>query len=281
MIELQKEEYKKVLPLLADLNGIYLFAEAVVELNQSGHIFVNNKTNPSCCLIVNCCGSYLVSGDERDSSFNDWLFQFLKDRSKHLNFFDLSLSSQKWLQLMSNLLDGYAVKLSRTVYDYYTDDLTLPNIGGLEIPENFTLKYMDEELYGRFLQEVNPYYEKSWGSFKEFSSKGFGFCLLENDKFVSVCTSDYVASVYAGIDIETMYEYRKQGFATITCSAFIKHCLQNNLVPRWNADSGNELSNKLAIKLGFNKVKNYDMLWWHENKEVIEDYLKRFNYVSK
>lgn len=278
MIELKEEEYRKVLPLLKDLKGIYLFADAVVEHNQSGHIFVNNQPNPSCCLIVNCSGSYLVSGEEGDSDFNNSLFHFLKDKSKHLNFFDLSLSSDKWLKQMNNLLEGYVVKLSRTGYDFCPDNFTHLNNWTSKIPTNFTLKNMDEELYDRFLQNINPLYRKSWGSFKEFSSKGFGFCLLEKDKFASVCTTDYVAGGYAGIDIETMHEYRRQGFAIITCSAFIEHCLQNNLVPRWNADSGNESSNKLAMKLGFNQVKNYDMLWWHENANVIKSYLERNNY---
>lgn len=278
MFELKKEEYKKVIPLLKDLKGIYLPADAVVEYNQSGHIYVNNQINPSSCLIVNCCGSYLILGEEGDTDFNNSLLQFLMDKSKHLNFFDLSLSTEKWFIQMNNLLDGYAVRLSRTAYDFNPNNLSQLNTCATKIPANFTLKYMDEELYDRFLQQINPLYFKSWGSFQEFSSKGFGFCLLKKDKFVSICTTDYVAGGYAGIDIETMYEYRRQGFATITCSAFIEHCLHNNLVPRWNADSGNDPSNKLAMKLGFNRVKKYDMLWWHENSDVIKSYLERYNY---
>lgn len=278
MIELKKEDYKKVMPLLKDLNGIYLSADAVVECNQFGYIFVNDQTNPSSCIIINSSGSYLVLGEEDNLDFNNWLIQFLKDKSKHLNFFDLSLSTEKWLMQMNDLLEGYVVKLSRTAYDFCPDNLYKLNNLVSQVPTNFTLKFMDEELYDMFLQNVNPDYKKSWGSFKEFSTKGFGFCLLDKDKFVSVCTTDYVAGGYAGIDIETMSEYRKQGFATITCAAFIEHCLQNNLIPRWNADSGNEASNTLALKLGFNKVKNYNMLWWHENSNVIKSYLERYNY---
>lgn len=279
MIELKKDEYKKVLPLLKDLEGISLYAHAVVENNQFGRIFVNNQTNPSCCLIINCGGTYLVAGEEDDSNFNYSLLEFLKNKSNHLNYFDLNISSEKWLKQMNDFLDGYVIKLSRTAYEFNPNNFSLINNWASKIPSNLTIKCIDEELYDRLIQNIHTTYKKSWGSFSEFSSKGFGFCLLDKDKFVSVCTSDYVAGGYVGIDIETMNEYRRQGFSLITCSAFIEHCLQNKLKPIWDADSGNEPSNKLALKLGFSKVKDYEMLWWHENTDVIKSYLKKYKYI--
>lgn len=278
MIELAREEYMKVSPLLKELKGICLSAHAVVEKNQTGHIFVNNQNSPSSCLIVNSGGVYLVAGKEDDTDFNKLISQFLQDKNKHLNYYDLYVSSESWLKIINNLLDGKVVKLSRTIYSFTLNNYPLLDNRALKIPENFTLKRMDEKLYNRFLHEVEPLYNKTWGSFKDFSSKGFGFCLLDSDKFASVCTSDYVADGFAGIDIMTIDEYRRKGFATITCSAFIEHCIVNNLIPIWSADSGNEPSNTLALKLGFSKVKDFDMLWWHENSDVIKYYLDKFKY---
>lgn len=278
MIELKKDEYTRVLPLLNDLNGVCLFANAIIKNNQAGRIFVNNQTNPTCCLIASCGGTYIVAGEEGDLKFNDWLIQYLKNKSNHLNYYDLNATSETWLKLLSNILDGDVVKLSRTIYNFYTNNFFSLNNWSSKIPVNMTLKCMDEELYDKFLNTINPLYKNTWGVFNEFALKGFGFCLLDKDRFVSVCTSDYVAGGYASIDIITMNKYRRKGFASITCSAFIEHCLHNKLIPVWNADSGNMPSNELALKLGFNKIKEYDMLWWHENPDVIKNYLKKYNY---
>lgn len=72
--------------------------------------------------------------------------------------------------------------------------------------------------------------------------------------------------------------YRGQGFAKITCSAFIEYCLDHDLIPAWDADSGNEPSNKLSLKLGFDKSQDINILWWHENVEIIKSYLIKYNY---
>jgi len=48
----------------------------------------------------------------------------------------------------------------------------------------------------------------------------------------------------------------------------------------WDADYGNEPSNRLAAKLGFTKVKDCEILWWHENQKEVANYLKKYNYEN-
>ncbi|MBU3127863.1 GNAT family N-acetyltransferase [Clostridium tagluense] len=137
---------------------------------------------------------------------------------------------------------------------------------------------MDAILFEKYVKEMDSSYKELWESGSNFISNGFGFCILKDGEFVSVCNTYYVKQGSAEIDITTSDKFRKQGFALITCLAFIEHCVKNNIKPIWDCDEGNENSKSLAIKLGFNSIENYQMHWWHENKKNIDGYLKKFNY---
>ena len=118
MYELTKIDYMKVSNLINNLNGGYIFAYAVLENIQSGHIYVDNINNPNCCLIVSNGGKYLVAGDEENLNFRDILSLFLKNPNNHSNYFDLYVSSEKWLKIISGLLEDHVVKLGRSIYCY-------------------------------------------------------------------------------------------------------------------------------------------------------------------
>jgi len=139
---------------------------------------------------------------------------------------------------------------------------------------------MDASLFNKYRHEMDSSYNSLWNSANHFMDRGFGYCILKDDHFASVCNSFFVGRGYADIDIVTVDEYQKQGLATLTGAAFIEHCLNHNLVPNYNCDAGNERSIKLATKLGFVKNNDYPMLWWHQDQNIISNYLRRFNYSN-
>ena len=179
---------------------------------------------------------------------------------------------------ISGLLEGHVVKLVRSIYCYKNLNKNMFYNFKSKVPKDFALKSMDEDLYNKYASEIDPSYSDIWGSSDQFLERGFGFCILHNGEFISACNTFYVGHGCAEIDIMTKSEHRGQGFATITCSAFIEHCLNYELIPTWDADLGNEPSNKLALKLGFEKEKDISILWWHENAEIIKSYLTKYNY---
>ncbi|QGQ93884.1 GNAT family N-acetyltransferase [Paenibacillus psychroresistens] len=139
---------------------------------------------------------------------------------------------------------------------------------------------MDGILFDKYRKEMDSSYDSLWSSAQHFMDRGFGYCIMMDDHFASVCNAWFVGGGSADIDIVTVEEYQNQGLATLAGTAFIEHCLNNNLTPNYNCDAGNLRSIKLATKLGF--VKNYDlpMLWWHRDQNIISDYLKKYNYSS-
>lgn len=80
---------------------------------------------------------------------------------------------------------------------------------------------------------------------------------------ISVCTSPYIGGNYAEIDIITIERYQRKGLATKLGVEFIKECLLRQLTPNWCCHSDNIESSNLANKLGFEKIDEHPMYWYH------------------
>lgn len=53
------------------------------------------------------------------------------------------------------------------------------------------------------------------------------------------------------IGINTLPEYRKNGFAAAACQKCLREILCHGKVPQWSSAMGNQVSRKLAEKVGF------------------------------
>ena len=97
------------------------------------------------------------------------------------------------------------------------------------------------------------------GIVSNFIANGFGYCILHKGKVVSGCTSIFSSLQFSEIDIATHEDYRGQGLASIIAKTFIDHCIENDIMPRWDCDILNNSSIKLAKKLGFKKPVKYSI----------------------
>ncbi|MEK4263994.1 MULTISPECIES: GNAT family N-acetyltransferase [unclassified Paenibacillus] len=279
MIELSIEEYANVMPLLKNLAYEPVFAYSVIDQNQSGKVFVDSNVNPTCTLIINSYGQYFLAGSGDNECFKNDVVVFLLNDQNHLNYYDLYASTPELLFQISERLAGKTVLLHRSSFTFdLSRFLLLTNLNAL--PEQFVMERMDDTLFDKYKKEMDSSYDSLWSSAQQFVDRGFGYCVLKDDHFASVCNSFFVGRGYADLDIVTVENYRNQGFATYTGTAFIEHCLNHKLVPNYNCDAGNQRSIRLATKLGFVKNNNYPMLWWHQDQSVISDYLQRFNYAN-
>ncbi|MBV5348270.1 GNAT family N-acetyltransferase, partial [bacterium] len=84
--------------------------------------------------------------------------------------------------------------------------------------------------------------------------KGKGFTLLHQGQIASTAYSAFVHEGILEIGIETVDGFRGKGFAELTCSALIDHCLESDLVPIWSCRLENTASYELAQKLGFEPI---------------------------
>lgn len=89
MEELKKGEFNNVIQLLNQEKVHCTFAYAVTEGRQPGRIYVDNLLQPKSCLITCRSGKYLVAGDTNNTTFNEFLSDYLYNRENHSNYFDL------------------------------------------------------------------------------------------------------------------------------------------------------------------------------------------------
>ncbi|WP_316572403.1 GNAT family N-acetyltransferase [Neobacillus sp. YIM B06451] len=275
MIELTKSEFGIVSNLINETEYEVIFAHAVLDQNQPGRIFTDNIENPTVALFASKGGHYFLVGNPHNDDFNNSLFQFLMNQNNHWVFFDLYTFSSEWSEKISTFLQDHVIKVKRTGFSFNPERFsTLPSWKE-NIPDGFEMKEMDEALFDQYQNEMDNHFKMLWDSPVDYVKKGFGYCLLYEGRFASVCNCYYIGGGYAALDIITANEFQNKGLATLTSMAFIKKCLERDLIPSWECQADNLPSYKLASKLGFDKQDEFHIFWWHKNKKVLENYMKR------
>ena len=132
------------------------------------------------------------------------------------------------------------------------------------VPADCSVRRIDAELLARQdlpnVQRLLDEIELCWNSASAFLEVGFGFCLLHEDTLVSWCTGEYFSVGKCGIGIETVESHQRRGYATLTASAFVDHCLAEGRTAHWDSWAANEPSIRTAEKLGFELVERYSTL---------------------
>ena len=141
------------------------------------------------------------------------------------------------------------------------------------LPDGYELKRIDGELYDRCLED--PMFADFVSSFKDkesFLKLGRGVAVLKDGKIVSGASS--YARYREGIELEvdTAEQERRKGLATAACAALILDCLEEGLVPGWDAQ--NLISVRLAEKLGYELDHEYIVYEAsRENQDMEETYI--------
>lgn len=102
--------------------------------------------------------------------------------------------------------------------------------------------------------------EGMWGSIDSFIKNGFGYCALNGKRLISWCTAELVSKNNCGVGIETIEDAQKKGVGTALAANFIKECAERNIIPHWDSWITNFPSVKIAEKVGFNKIEEYEVL---------------------
>lgn len=273
MIELRKEDYRLAISMLEQSEQPHVFAYSVVDQIQPGKVYVDRISAPASCLILSDSGKYLIAGNGADHLFVQALVTFLNNPDLHKGYYDLYVSSPHWLDLLLANLNWRAVKLKRTRY-MYNREATSPLILGQELEDRFRVTEIDRLLFAKYQSELDPSYKALWKSPEQFFANGFGYCVMLEGEIASACNMFYRGAHYAEIDIVTLQAYRNLGLAQAACAAFLERCRQDGLTPVWDCDAGNTPSNRLAARIGFQPTGTYEMLGWHSDAKVMENYRK-------
>ena len=118
------------------------------------------------------------------------------------------------------------------------------------IPDGYELRRIDAEIYDKCLED--PFtcdFIASVENKDKYLELGRGVVLSRDGKIVAGASSYSRYKEGIEIEVDTVPEERRRGFATIVCAALILDCLAEGLYPSWDAQ--NMGSVRLAEKLGY------------------------------
>lgn len=129
------------------------------------------------------------------------------------------------------------------------------------LPEEFTLERLDLETTRKLNNNMSMHISMFFGSPEEFIDKGFGFCIKHGGEVISIASTftPFIDEFEIEVRTSNSGEYRRKGLATVVSSALIIDALERGFVPHW--DAANEISVKLALKLGYTDPYPWEALY--------------------
>ena len=228
---------------------------AVLEGNAAGKVFTDDPLNPTWAVVQEAGFGTIYPGGDLPAAILNQLIAELRPQGEVL--IGLWPDDTRLDQLPTDAdYDGWVVEFSQR------DNPTKPF---LPLPEELALRPIDLNLFDRLADR--ELYIAIFGSAEAALQLGFGLCLLRpspvGDKLLCEAFAGPRALGMIEIGVETREDYRRRGYAAITCAALIEQCDRQGFPPYWNCDKRNQASLALAHKLGFRGGREYRLLAWN------------------
>ncbi len=227
----------------------------MLEGNAAGRVFTDHPTHPTWTVVQEAGFGTLYPGGDLPPAVLTQLIADLRLQGEVL--IGLWPEDARLHQLPADAdYDGWVVEFSQR--DNNTKPFPL-------IPADLALRPIDLDLFDRLADR--ELYIAIFGSAEAALQLGFGLCLLRpspvGDKLLCEAFAGPRALGMIEIGVETREDYRRRGFATITCAALIEQCDRQGWPTYWNCDKRNQASLALAHKLGFRGGREYRLLAWN------------------
>lgn len=170
-----------------------------------------------------------------------------------------------WKNLLKSEWDEKFVTETRTHLDHSTLNLShLRNLKG-KLESEYTLRELHFEAVSQIKEDYSIPIRLYFGSLKGLVERGIGFCVMEEEKLVSVAYTPfpYVDDFEIQVYTDDSLKYRRKGLGTVVSAALIEYGLENGLTPHW--DAANETSVKLALKLGYTNPTEWEV-YYHKSE---------------
>ena len=268
MIELEKDDFYVVKPLLQDKEG-YLIPESIIEHNNPGWVFVDTQLNPQIALIWSCGieGFYLVGRNinQYAEKLNHFIDYYLKKKllSIGVTYVEISgispiIDIELQNILGSRKLDSW--EQSKYIYrekgiNSFASNEHLYDIKDIIEMEN---SFKNIELLKKTILSY-------WDTIDIFINKADGLCIIIDNIIASWAFTAWTAGDKHEPRIDTLEKYRQKGFGKI-CSSTIVNCyLEKGYTPYWECEKTNLASSRIAESIGFSKLFDYNCYGFNIN----------------
>lgn len=254
-----------------------LVIDAVIAGNSPGKLWVDDVDEPRSTLLWDNTHSFYAAGAADNAAFNQAMCDLFADtitpfaQAQQFGIFKLAYASEAWESVIEDTLAEYALKKYPRVF-FRLDVPKIPDWRE-QVPEGFQISEINgawQRLEGLAnFERLHEEIASCWNEVEGFRARGFGYCIHDTQAIAGWCTSEYVSKGtdlfgneyvsgdQCGIGIETVEEYQRRGFATLTASAFVEHCRECGITPHWDSWLRNMPSVRVAEKVGFRKIEDY------------------------
>lgn len=269
MIEkLAATDYAKTRPLFAG-DYLTLIIDSVIAGSSTGQLWADDHAAPQTALLWDGAHSLYLVGQATNPATNQQLAELLATeitvtaRQRGIEGFKILYSHAAWEDQICTLLPALSLTQHPRVI-YTLGQVAWPDWQS-RLPAGYAVRPIDQAMlrdsslanHADLVEEI----ESCWPSQEHFLRHGFGFCALGDDAILCRCTAEYVSAGKCGIGIATAAPYRRQGLAALTASAFLEYCVEQGIVPYWDAWLRNQASVATAEKIGLRRLQEYNVYW--------------------
>ena len=271
LIELRFDNFNKVRSIFSSTKHLSFTIDAVIAGNSPGRMWVDDPNEPSVAFLWDGYHCYYFVGTSSNKKFNTALKKLLfkeiipKAIENNHEIFKIEYFPEEWEPIVEEMLrEKLPVKHARKFFT-----LNKPMIPKWKdiLPTGFSVRKIRKILLESDIKNVQSIIDEinqCWNSVDDFLEKSFGFCLVytpknREEEIQGWCTGEYLSEEKCGVGIKTFRGYRKRGFATAMASAFVEHSLSVNIQPHWDASADNNASVRVAEKVGFSKIQDYEV----------------------
>ncbi|WP_167957987.1 GNAT family N-acetyltransferase [Anaerosporobacter faecicola] len=258
---LNKSKYNRIRQLLTVNNKYLPLLEDFILQKKEADIFVDNENEPRAALVISKTNWTYLIGEAREEILKEALELLQKEKKEFYYWFGMS---SEQLNKFSREIEAFELgDFPRYMFQFQKNKF-------LNLPKRIT-KYQLVEINQANIEEAMRFdssIEAFYGTKEAFLEKGFGFVLYNGQKMIGQVISAGISTEGdVEIDISTESEYRGMGLGFNMGVAFIERCLEKKLVPKWDCMVSNEASKRLALRLGFDVMKEYPVTYLVTKKE--------------
>lgn len=270
MIELEPDQFPSVMHLFRQPRPC-IPPLAVAQGRNPGRVFVDRLARSSVALVWTPCGFMFLAGSPRGvrllRSMRRLIGQILIPAIRDLGEVGIvlyPLSTLRDWQVRALLAPRSPMKVYRRGFGFHPESFRsmARNLGSL--PPGFRLQRVDASVIGPSDGDLPGTIRQCWGTRERFLRHGFGYAVMHGEHVASFCAAAFVADEGVAIGVDTAAPYRRRGFGTLVCHAFVEHCLSRGILPDWECFWDNQASDALARKLGFQATEDRTVHYWEE-----------------
>jgi RimJ/RimL family protein N-acetyltransferase len=261
MYELSRDQYYRAIPLL-DNGHPHPEVQSILENNNPGWVFVDQADTPQTAFVWSkgMRGFYLI-GDETNDAFtgalDDYITTSIAPRIKAfgIDYMEVSGHHERWnihSIFASRQLHAWMQRVYMPSNFLFQDMQPMVNFRVVDLRSQ---AWREQDYRNRDF--VSDHIAGFWETQEDFYEKGYGYAAIDGDQVVGVCYSSFVTRDRHAIGIETVQQHHKRGVGSCLANLVARDITRKGFSPYWDCEQSNEASIKVALRLGFERVHQY------------------------